>query len=166
MDMHRERNRGARGIESIKEMAIKDDETVALTLASPESAVLLQELGMTIRRAINALPLRLRDPFILRYYQDLSYQDIAQQLALSTANVRKRIQQAREILQKHLNKYLSGLNHLILEKHQSHTSPATSDWEAPITVGHTVDEINYRITALYLNLPHTWYRSPSLLGWS
>lgn len=166
MDMHRERNRGARGIESIEEMAIKDDETVALTLASPESAVLRQELGMTIRSAINALPLRLRDPFILRYYHELSYQDIAQQLALSTANVRKRIQQAREILQKNLNKYLAGLNDLSLEKHQSHTSPTTSAWEAPMTVGHTVDQINYGITALCLNLPHTWYSSPSLLGWS
>lgn len=164
VDMHRERSRGAKGIESIEEIANKDEETVALTLASPESAVLRRELGMTIRSAINALPLRLRDPFILRYYHDLSYQDIAQQLALSTANVRKRIQQAREILQKHLNNYLSGLNHLSLEKHKSHTSPATSDWEAPMTVGHTVDQINYRITALCLNLPHTWYRSPSLLG--
>lgn len=99
------------------------------------------------------MPLRLRDPFILRYYHDLSYQDIAQQLALSTANVRKRIQQARETLQKHLNKYLSGLNDLSLEKHQSHTSPATSDWEAPITVGHTVNEINYRTQLNCLALP-------------
>ncbi len=164
MDMHRERSRGAKGIESIEEIAIKDEETAALTLASPESAVLRRELGMTIRRAINALPLRLRDPFILRYYHNLSYQDIAQQLALSVANVRKRIQQAREILQKQLNKYLAGLNDLSLEKHQSHTSPTTSDWEAPITVGHTLDQINYRITALCLNLPRTWYSSPSLLG--
>lgn len=39
MDMHRERSRGAKGIESIEERAIKDDETVALTLACPESDV-------------------------------------------------------------------------------------------------------------------------------
>lgn len=128
MDIHRERSRGARGIESIEEMQAGENETLSSTLASPESAILCQELRMSIRCAINALPIKLRIPFILRYEQEMSYQDIAQQLALSNDNVRKRVQQAREILQKQLNKYLSGVDGSVLEESKS-DQPATSDFE-------------------------------------
>ncbi len=164
VDIHRERQREARSIESMGTMAVEDP--VVSNFESPESAILRRELGIYIRRGIEALPTRLRAPFILRFYQELSYPDIARQLALSTDNVYKRIQQAREMLQKRLNKYFFGLSGSEVESPQS-DEPTTADWEAPITVECTVDQINYRITATCLEtLPHAWYSSPSPLGWS
>jgi len=110
MDMHRERTREASSIESLDTFAVTEDEYVHSSFSSPESAVLSRERVTYIHRAVDALPAKLRTPFILRYYQEMSYQDIAQQLALSNDNVRKRVQQARTILQKRLNKYFSGLD--------------------------------------------------------
>lgn len=51
----------------------------------------------------------LRTPFILRFFHDISYNDIASQLDLSPENVRKRIQQARAVLQDRLGEYRAGL---------------------------------------------------------
>ncbi|NEO29344.1 MAG: RNA polymerase sigma factor [Symploca sp. SIO3C6] len=104
VDMHRESNRGAISMESFEEIALGDSSD------SPESALLRSELSMYIRRAINALPSRLRDAFSLRCHQQMSSHDIAQQLGLSVDNVDKRMEQARKILQKRLHKYFSGLD--------------------------------------------------------
>ena len=56
---------------------------------------------------------------VLRYYHQISYQDIAQQLALSLDNVYKRIQQARDILQKRLRRYWPGLDDALLDSSES-----------------------------------------------
>lgn len=43
----------------------------------------------------------------------------------------------------------------------------TSDWEASITTGSIVEEINYQVAVICLEtLPHNWYSSPIHLGWS
>lgn len=165
MDIHRERSRGAMGIESIEQMQAGENELLSSTLASPEAAVLCQELSMSIRCAINALPMKLRVPFILRYEQEMSYQDIAQQLALSHDNVRKRVQQARGILQKQLHKYLSGVDDSAWEESKSE-QPATFDFAAPTAMETALEQINYKVIATCLELlPHAWYRSLSPLGW-
>lgn len=79
----------------------------------------------------------------------MSYQDIAKQLALSNDNIRKRLQQAREILQKHLNNYLSGLNDFEVEE-PKFDEPTTSDFPESMSVDRTVEKINYWITATCL----------------
>lgn len=119
IDIHRERRRKAMQIEDIEEVAARESSAVISFFDSPEEALLHHELGQYIRRAIDTLPSRLRNPFILRYYHQIAYQDIAQQLALSLNNVYKRIQQAREILQKRLSRYLSGLDDGLLDSSES-----------------------------------------------
>jgi len=119
IDIHRERRRKAMQIEDIEEVAATGSSAVISCLNSPEEALLHHELGQYIRRAIDTLPSRLRNPFILRYCHQIAYQDIAQQLALSLNNVYKRIQQARDILQKHLSRYLSGLDDALLDSSES-----------------------------------------------
>lgn len=47
---------------------------------------------------IDRLPVRLREPFALRFVEQMSYRDIATRLTLTEVNVRKRIQQARAVL--------------------------------------------------------------------
>ena len=106
MDMHRERKRGARRMESIE--AIADSETTACSFDSPDAAILRREMAAYIRQGIESLPPRLRAPFMLRFCQENSYPAIAKQLGLSENNIRKRIQQARAIMQQQLSQYLSG----------------------------------------------------------
>ncbi|MEG5037567.1 MULTISPECIES: sigma-70 family RNA polymerase sigma factor [unclassified Microcoleus] len=119
IDIHRERRRKAMQMEDIEEVAATGSSAVISGLNSPEEALLHHELGQYIRRAIDTLPSRLRNPFILRYCHQIAYQDIAQQLALSLNNVYKRIQQARELLQKRLSRYLSGLDDALLDSSES-----------------------------------------------
>jgi Sigma-70, region 4/Helix-turn-helix domain len=64
-------------------------------------------MKITICRAIEALPLRLRSPFVMRFEQDLSCLVIAQKLGISIDNVYKRISQARIILKPQMQAYLS-----------------------------------------------------------
>ncbi|MEG4532213.1 RNA polymerase sigma factor [Microcoleus sp. D2_18a_D3] len=119
IDIQRERRRKAMQIEDIEEVAATGSSAFISGLNSPEEALLHHELGQYIRRAIDTLPSRLRNPFILRYCHQIAYQDIAQKLALSLNNVYKRIQQAREILQKRLRRYLSGLDDGLLDSSES-----------------------------------------------
>lgn len=65
----------------------------------------IDERKMVIRRAIDNLPTRLRETFILHFYQELSYPEIAQQQDISYQNVCKRISQARAILREELRGY-------------------------------------------------------------
>ncbi|MGH2413335.1 MAG: RNA polymerase sigma factor [Microcystaceae cyanobacterium] len=164
VDMHREGQRGARSIESIETIAGREDEAVISSSDSPESAVLRRELKKYIHHAVNALPSKLRKPFILRFEQEMSYPEIAKQLTLSQENVRKRIQQAREILQKQLNQYFSGLGDFSLDTPQS-DELATAN--AQVTRECIVQSIDYRIIASCLEtLPSTWYSLSNPLGWN
>lgn len=110
MDLHRKRQRHAQNTDRIEEIAVTDLDIVASNSDSPESVMLNHELKIYIRHAINSLPPKLRDPWNLLYYYQMSYGEIAQRLMLSKNNVYKRIQQGRIILQKQLNKYFLGVN--------------------------------------------------------
>lgn len=198
MDMHRERNRGARGVESLENIAEAEHECAASSIPSPESEVVSRERDIYVRRAIDALPAKLHTPFILRYEEEMSYPEIAQKLALSSEKVRKLVQQARTTLQKQLNKYFSGLDDSspVLDSLFAPHPPACGTplkkggkegtpggWEdfappeargvggdrrleTPISAACTTELINYKVTATCLEvLSHTWYSSPSCLGW-
>jgi len=110
VDLHRKHHKSAIGMESIEEIAVGENQTLASSEYSPESAILRRELRMYISREIKALSPQLREAFMLRFYQDIPYPDIAKKLDLSVDNVYKRIQQARAILQKHLKRYISGID--------------------------------------------------------
>ncbi|NER95145.1 MAG: sigma-70 family RNA polymerase sigma factor [Symploca sp. SIO1B1] len=68
----------------------------------------MSEKRVVIRRGIDNLPPRLRETFILHFYQDLAYQEIAQRQEISYQNVCKRISQARKILREELRGYFVG----------------------------------------------------------
>ncbi|MEH1872215.1 RNA polymerase sigma factor [Nostoc sp.] len=177
MDLHRERKREAQRIENVEDIQFRDHTVVTSRLESPESEMFSHELRVYLRHRIASLPTRLREPFILRYCQEKSYRDIAKELALSEDNVYKRVQQARTILQKQLSKYLVGEDDISLDSlstplkwvipmvESKPDQKLISDWEVPMTTT-SIEEINYKVTVTCLeNLQHTWYTSPSLLGW-
>jgi RNA polymerase sigma factor (sigma-70 family) len=179
MDIHRERKRDAQKIENIDDIKFANHAAVTSNLESPESNIFRCEMRTHLHQVIEALPPRLRDPFILRYCQEKTYKDIAKQLTISEDNVYKRVQQARTILQNHLNKYLAGEFHTsldllpsslkyvvpVVEDSKFHET-VISDWEASITTKSIIQEINYQVTVICLKtLPHSWYSFANPLGW-
>lgn len=57
---------------------------------------------LVVSRAINRLPVDLREVVILFYYQELSTKEIAASIGVSRTTVEFRLKQARKILQKEL----------------------------------------------------------------
>ncbi|WP_099084495.1 RNA polymerase sigma factor, partial [Nostoc linckia] len=108
VDIHRERSRGANRVEDIKGYASDEEQELVAVENMPLCAMEIDERKMVIRRAINNLPTRLRETFILHFYQEFSYPEIAQQEDISYQNVCKRISQARKILQEDLRGYFIG----------------------------------------------------------
>lgn len=161
VDIHRERQK--------EEMLGDDEGQIPISQDIPELSVMQSELEMYIRHAIDSLPQKLRDVFSLYSYQEMSYADIAQHLAISNPNVRKRMQKAREILQKQVETYFLGLDNSPISVKSDTQSRLTLDKEAVLPVkpvGCIRQPINYKVTAIcLLSLPHLWYNSPSFQGW-
>jgi RNA polymerase sigma factor (sigma-70 family) len=109
VDMHRERRRQVRRLESFENAQPGANERLlAADIDSPEEGLINREVFAYVCRAVDDLPQRLREPFVLRFFQEMDYREIAEYLILSTDNVRKRIQQARDILREQLNRFLQG----------------------------------------------------------
>lgn len=71
-------------------------------------AVIIQneELGETIRNALEKLPDHQKTVFALRVFQDLSYKEIADTLNISIGTVMSRLNRAREALKSYLSGYM------------------------------------------------------------
>lgn len=106
VDIHRENNRGIRRVESIEAMAESEGDKLASHDENPIQAASRLELDFLVKNAIEKLPPRLREVFILYFYEDQSYREIAEDLGISYANVCKRISQARAILKEELRGYV------------------------------------------------------------
>ncbi|MGB3756641.1 MAG: RNA polymerase sigma factor [Rivularia sp. (in: cyanobacteria)] len=119
VDIHRQRSRSANRVEDIE--AIGDEQALVCSEDTPQIILETQEKNIEISRAIENLPSRLRETFILHFYQQLPYQEIAQQQEISYNNVCKRISQARKILREELRKYFIG------EDKDSSVLPAATD---------------------------------------
>lgn len=102
-DIHRERNRGAVGVDSLDTIAIGNETELISQEETPVRAAMQRELKLFFIDAIKDLPDRLRETFILHFESGLSYQNIAEQLGISYDNVRKHISQARAILRQRFN---------------------------------------------------------------
>ena len=95
MDIHRANKRKAIALESIEEFA-----EVNIVVDSLELSLLGDELEIRIRLAINALPIRLSLPFLMRFEEEMSYADIAKKLDISRDNAHKCISQASSLRRK------------------------------------------------------------------
>lgn len=76
------------------------------TAGDPMSELIKDELLDKIERSIDKLPPPFKAVFILKVYEELSYEQIAQTLKISTGTVMSRLFRARERLQKSLKDYL------------------------------------------------------------
>lgn len=70
----------------------------------PEETAVLEETRDEVRDLLKSLPEKYRGVTILRYWQDLSYDEIAEATGLSVGTVKTRLFRARELLAKELEK--------------------------------------------------------------
>lgn len=66
--------------------------------SGPERSALLGEQRAQVQRALQELPENYRSVTVLRYWHDLSYQEIAEALNLTEATVKTRLHRARKML--------------------------------------------------------------------
>ena len=155
IDIHRQRKHQAIGVDNVEDVPLNNHEIVSSDC--PESELLQQELHIYIRNYIDSLSPRLREPLILSYYQEMSHADIGKQLSISQDNVAKRLQEARQILKKSLDKYFAGLNTEKLNETQPQSELEPKDLHLSINDDSDIEEINYRITISCLEtLPPVW----------
>lgn len=72
------------------------------TTESPSSRVLREEIRRILERRIDELPLSFRTVFIMREVEDMSVQETAECLGISSATVRTRLFRARALLRESL----------------------------------------------------------------
>lgn len=75
-------------------------------IATPEGAVLTEEIRRTVNEAIENLPEDLRTAIILRELEGMSYEEIATTMECPVGTVRSRIFRAREAIDKRLKPLL------------------------------------------------------------
>lgn len=86
----------------------------------------------------------------------MSHADIAQQLSISQDNVAKRLQEAKQILKKSLDKYFAGLQTEKITETQCQQLEQ-QDLVVSVNTDSNIEEINYRITISCLEtLPPVW----------
>ena len=85
-----------------EEIPLKDE-----TNPAPDASLLEEELQRAIEEAIMQLPESQRMALVLRRYEQLSYEEIAEVLDLSVPAVKSVLFRARTELRSRLNKYLS-----------------------------------------------------------
>jgi RNA polymerase sigma-70 factor (ECF subfamily) len=99
IDALRRRKRGRREIVEVEGVAVIE---TAGSEPSPLGAVLSTEERVQVRDAIARLPENYRMPLVLRYYGELSYDEIAQQLGLQRNYVAALIFRAKQELRRKL----------------------------------------------------------------
>ena len=91
----------------------------------PFLVVAYEELEDFCHLAIDDLPKRLGETFVLFYHEQYSYEEITTEFNISDSNVRKRISQGRAILQKRRQEeYEKQEEIVIVEEHKVENSPA------------------------------------------
>jgi len=76
-------------------------------VATPESMLLSEEIAHTVQEALNDLPDDLRTAIVLREFDGLSYEEIANAMECPIGTVRSRIFRAREAIDKRLRPLLN-----------------------------------------------------------
>ena len=76
--------------------------------ASPEALAMGGELAEVVESALNALPDELKAALMLREFDGLSYEDIADVLGCPVGTVRSRIFRAREAVDQRVKEQISG----------------------------------------------------------
>ena len=104
------RTKKSRFIENLPDPAGKKINESILAKNNPLDDFLEKELKSNIAEALERLPVEQRVVFVMRTSEDLSYQEIGEQLDISIGTVMSRLSRARSRLRELLQHYLSDNN--------------------------------------------------------
>ena len=91
----------------VRQKFIVDSEVLnSLTEKSPEENIFDEELKKRVHTAVNKLPDKWREAFVLSKYDNLKYHEIAEELNISQKTVEKHISKALQFLRKELKDLL------------------------------------------------------------
>lgn len=99
------------GLKQMVSVDDKDDVEIASADPSPESVLVQQADRDTVRRALEDLPVPYREILLLCEVEEMSYDEIAQALAIPIGTVMSRLHRARKALRKRLGETLTGGAH-------------------------------------------------------
>ncbi|MCK4617603.1 sigma-70 family RNA polymerase sigma factor [Candidatus Aerophobetes bacterium] len=89
-----------------------DDDPGEIELAdeslSPLKVLQNREMAETIKSAINSLSEVLKSTFVLREFEELSYEELARVFRCSRGTIKSRLSRAREQLRRKIEPYLNG----------------------------------------------------------
>lgn len=105
IDRHRSNKRRMVLGEKVKEISMIEQTAYENLELTPEAELMNSELGRSMFKAIDDLPEKLKEPFIMRLVRGDEYEMIASKLGISNDNARKRVQQARAMLRDALQMY-------------------------------------------------------------
>lgn len=74
-----------------------------------DEALALKDLNRQIEREIDRLPAKMREIFILRKYDELSYREISESLKISETTVKKQLYNATKLLRSKFASYLKTM---------------------------------------------------------
>jgi RNA polymerase sigma factor (sigma-70 family) len=127
IDAYRKRKRQREwGLDDLEGLELAEGRLIEAVDKSPQQCYLERELHLFLRQAVLALPERLREPMVLRFFGQMSYQEIGRLLRISEENARKRVQQARLSVKERLASYFAGGPGLIEEILEPSALPAPS----------------------------------------
>ncbi len=82
----------------------------------PEKALLNEELGEALQSALDLLPMKLREVFVLAVVDEMSYQDISEIVGRSLDSVKTDIYRARIMAKESLGRYLSASKNILVRR--------------------------------------------------
>ena len=116
MDLLKESNRYNQKVEALDlVISLADGSTQG---RDPFLVAVYEELEDFCRLAIDDLPKRLRETFVLLFDKQYSYKEIATELKISESNVRKRISQGRAILRKRRQEEYEKQEEIVIVENQ------------------------------------------------
>ncbi len=96
------------GLKTTVSLEEEDSEVTPTDTSTPESVLLSQADRVMVQRALEELPLRFREILLLCEVEEMSYQEIAETLAIPTGTVMSRLFRARKALRGLLEQKLQG----------------------------------------------------------
>ena len=82
--------------------AIDNNLSAVGAMPTPEEALIIKAQAVRLQHAIDALPVHLKETFVLREYHGLSYREIAEVSSLPFGTVMSRLSKARQSLLTHI----------------------------------------------------------------